>query len=57
MKIYKILQDPEKWHQDPPTLRFNTNDQLDLMCVLSMNGVCSIWKLNDDNNDENNGEE
>lgn len=57
MKIYKILQDPEKWHQDPPTLRFNTNDQLDLMCVLSMNGVCSIWKLDDDNNDENNGEE
>lgn len=46
----QILQDPEKWHQDSPILSIDTNAQLDLICVLSMNGACSIWRWKDDDN-------
>lgn len=52
----QILQDPEKWHKDNPILSIDTNHKLDLICVLSMNGVCSIWKWGDKDNDDNNNE-
>lgn len=47
----QILQDPEKWHKNYPILSIDTNNKLDLICILSMNGVCSIWKWSGDDVD------
>lgn len=56
----QVLQDPEKWHKDYPILSIDTNHKLDLICVLSMNGVCSIWKWegeDSENDDDEMGKE
>ncbi|CAL9731224.1 COMPASS component Swd3p [Monosporozyma unispora] len=43
----QTLQDVGQLHKGSPIMSIDTNSQLNFICVLSMNGTCSIWKWGD----------
>lgn len=47
-KELQILQDVGNLHKGSPIMSIDTSSRLNLICVLSMNGACSIWKWQDE---------